>query len=57
MSRAAAAGGGYVNFLMDEGEDRVKATYRENYERLAELKDKDDPANIFHMNQNIKPRR
>jgi FAD/FMN-containing dehydrogenase len=42
---------------MDEGEDRVKATYRENYERLAALKDKYDPANIFHMNQNIKSRR
>jgi FAD/FMN-containing dehydrogenase len=52
-----SAGGGYVNFLMDEGEDRVKATYRENYERLAALKDKYDPANLFHMNQNIKPRR
>ena len=56
MSRAAAAGEGYVNFLMDEGEDRVKATYRENYERLA-AKDKHDPANLFRMNQNIKPRR
>jgi len=57
MSKSAAAGGGYVNFLMYEGENRVKATYRENYERLAALKDKYDPANLFHMNQNIKPRR
>ena len=49
------AGGGYVNFLMDEGEDRVKATYRENYELMAALKDKYDPTNLFHMNQNLKP--
>ena len=57
MSKSAAAGGGYVNFLMYEGENRVKATYRENYERLAALKDKYGPANLFHINQNIKPRR
>jgi FAD/FMN-containing dehydrogenase len=50
-----SAGGGYVNFLMDEGEDRVKATYRDNYERLVELKRKYDPNNLFQMNQNISP--
>src|SRR6266568_1643075 len=38
-----SAGGAYVNFLMDEGQDRVKASYRGNYERLAQLKDRYDP--------------
>lgn len=33
-----AAGGGYINFLMDEGQDRVRASYRDNYQRLAEVK-------------------
>jgi FAD/FMN-containing dehydrogenase len=47
--------GSYINFLGDEGEERIKATYRENYERLVALKDKYDPQNLFHMNQNIKP--
>ncbi|MDX1415070.1 MAG: FAD-binding oxidoreductase [Candidatus Promineifilaceae bacterium] len=50
-----SAGSSYVNFLMDEGEDRVRATYGENYERLVELKNKYDPANLFRLNQNIKP--
>jgi FAD/FMN-containing dehydrogenase len=49
-------GGAYPNFMMDdEGEARVKATYGDNYERLAELKKKYDPANLFRMNQNIPP--
>ena len=51
-----SAGGAYVNFIMDEGQDRVKATYRDNYARLAEIKSKYDPANLFRVNQNIKPR-
>jgi FAD/FMN-containing dehydrogenase len=50
-----SAGGAYVNFMMDEGEDRVKATYGENYQRLAEIKAKYDPTNLFRVNQNIKP--
>ena len=50
-----SAGGAYVNFLMDEGEDRVAASYRDNYQRLAEIKRKYDPGNLFRMNQNIKP--
>lgn len=50
-----SAGGAYVNFLMDEGEDRVKATYRGNYDRLAQVKNKYDPDNFFRVNQNIKP--
>jgi FAD/FMN-containing dehydrogenase len=51
-----SAGGAYVNFLMDEGEDRVKATYGDNYERLVAIKEKYDPANLFRVNQNIRPR-
>jgi FAD/FMN-containing dehydrogenase len=50
-----SAGGAYVNFMMDEGEDRVKATYGDNYQRLAQIKAKYDPANLFRVNQNIKP--
>ena len=50
-----SAGGAYVNFMMDEGEDRVKATYRHNYARLVEIKSKYDPTNLFRVNQNIKP--
>jgi FAD/FMN-containing dehydrogenase len=50
-----SAGGAYVNFLMDEGQDRIKAAYRGNYERLALIKERYDPDNIFHINQNIHP--
>jgi hypothetical protein len=50
-----SAGGSYVNFLMDEGQDRVQAAYRENYARLVKLKNKYDPTNLFRINQNIKP--
>jgi hypothetical protein len=50
-----SAGGAYVNFMMDEGQDRVRATYRENYGRLARIKAQYDPDNIFHVNQNIHP--
>jgi FAD/FMN-containing dehydrogenase len=49
------AGGAYVNFMMDEGDERVRATYRGNYERLAAMKAKYDPDNFFHVNQNIRP--
>ena len=48
-------GGSYVNMIMDEGEDQVKAAYRDNYARLAQIKAKYDPHNFFHVNQNIKP--
>ncbi len=48
-------GGSYVNFMMDEGEDRVRATYGGNYDRLQEIKAKYDPENRFHVNQNIPP--
>jgi FAD/FMN-containing dehydrogenase len=50
-----SAGGAYVNFMMDEGEDRVKATYGDNYDRLVAIKTKYDPENLFRVNQNIKP--
>jgi len=50
-----SAGGAYVNMMMEEGEDRVEAAYGENYERLAKIKGKYDPDNVFHVNQNIKP--
>jgi FAD/FMN-containing dehydrogenase len=40
---------------MEEGQERVKAAYRDNYPRLAEIKKKYDPANLFHVNQNIQP--
>ena len=50
-----SAGGAYVNFMMDEGQDRVQATYRDNYKRLAEIKKKYDPTNFFRVNQNIHP--
>jgi FAD/FMN-containing dehydrogenase len=39
----------------DEGETRVKASYGDNYGRLVALKKKFDPANLFHVNQNIRP--
>ncbi|MBM7438132.1 FAD-binding oxidoreductase [Streptomyces sp. HB132] len=49
-------GGGYVNFIgTDESQDRVRATYRGHYDRLAEAKRTYDPHNLFHANQNIEP--
>jgi FAD/FMN-containing dehydrogenase len=51
-----SAGGAYVNFLGEgEGQDRVKATYGDNYARLAEIKGRYDPDNLFRTNQNIRP--
>jgi FAD binding domain/Berberine and berberine like len=49
-------GGAYVNFMMDEGAERVKTAYRDNFERLVEIKTKYDPDNFFARNQNIQPR-
>ncbi|WP_292165035.1 FAD-binding oxidoreductase [Mesorhizobium sp.] len=49
-------GGAYPNFMMDdEGDARLKATYGENYKRLATLKKEYDPTNLFRVNQNIRP--
>jgi FAD/FMN-containing dehydrogenase len=50
-------GGAYVNFVGDEGHEHVRPSYGDNYDRLAELKRKYDPDNVFHVNQNIKPAR
>ncbi|MBV9944352.1 MAG: FAD-binding oxidoreductase [Solirubrobacterales bacterium] len=50
-----SAGGAYVNMMMDEGEERVKASYRDNYDRLAQIKRTYDPHNVFRVNQNIRP--
>jgi FAD/FMN-containing dehydrogenase len=51
-----SAGGAYVNFLGEgEGQDRVRATYGKNYERLAQVKARYDPDNLFSVNQNIIP--
>jgi FAD/FMN-containing dehydrogenase len=50
-----SSGGGYLNMMMDEGEGNVKSAYRDNYTRLAEVKRKYDPANLFRVNQNVKP--
>jgi FAD/FMN-containing dehydrogenase len=46
---------GYINFMDDDDQGRIKANYKGNYERLAGIKKKYDPGNLFHMNQNIKP--
>ena len=51
-----SAGGAYVNMMMDdEGDDRVRAAYRDNYPRLAAAKKRYDPGNLFRVNQNIRP--
>jgi FAD/FMN-containing dehydrogenase len=50
-----SAGGAYVNFMMDEGQERVQASFRDNYARLAQVKAAYDPANLFRVNQNIRP--
>jgi FAD/FMN-containing dehydrogenase len=50
-----SAGGAYVNFMMDEGQERVQASFRDNYARLALIKGKYDPTNLFRVNQNVRP--
>jgi FAD/FMN-containing dehydrogenase len=54
-THAYSAGGAYVNFMMEEGHARVRATYGDNYNRLAAAKSIYDPANTFRVNQNIVP--
>lgn len=51
-----SAGGGYVNFMMNDGSDRIRATYGDNYDRLTQVKAQYDPDNLFRVNQNIAPR-
>jgi hypothetical protein len=50
-----SAGGAYVNMMMEEGSDRVRDAYGRNYDRLAEIKRRYDPENLFRVNQNIVP--
>jgi hypothetical protein len=50
-----SAGGAYVNFMMEEGQERIRATYGANYDRLARIKATYDPGNLFKVNQNIVP--
>lgn len=50
-----SSGGAYSNFMMDEGQERVMASFKHNYERLVSIKRKYDPGNYFRVNQNIRP--
>ena len=50
-----SAGGAYLNFIMNEGQDRIKASYKGNYDRLTKIKKQYDPDNFFKVNQNILP--
>ncbi|RTE51980.1 FAD-binding oxidoreductase [Arenibacter aquaticus] len=50
-----SSGGAYSNFMMEEGQERVKESYRQNYGKLVEVKQKYDPNNLFRVNQNIAP--
>lgn len=50
-----SAGGAYINMIMDEGQENVKAAYRDNYSRLVNIKNKYDAKNLFRVNQNISP--
>jgi hypothetical protein len=47
--------GGYINFMAEDDQGRIKDNYRANYQRLVDVKRKYDPNNLFHVNQNIKP--
>lgn len=49
------AGGAYMNFMMEEGEERIRAAYGSNYARLSAIKAEYDPDNFFRVNQNIRP--
>ncbi|MEO5326458.1 BBE domain-containing protein [Mesorhizobium sp. CC13] len=56
MRRVWSAGNVYLNFIGDEGADRVVAGFgTENYGRLARVKREYDPRNVFHLNHNIQP--
>jgi hypothetical protein len=50
-----SAAGGYVNFMAGDDQGRIKDNYKDNYGRLASIKQAYDPGNLFHLNQNIKP--
>jgi FAD/FMN-containing dehydrogenase len=51
-----SAGGAYVNMMMEEGQERIRASYRDNYDRLAGIKATYDQDNVFRVNQNILPK-
>ncbi len=56
--RPFSTGGVYINFqTADEGQDRVQASYGQNFDRLAEIKAKYDPQNLFRVNRNVSPSR
>lgn len=55
-SQPFASSGAYINFLTQDEADRIEFAYGSTYNRLAELKKKYDPTNLFRMNQNIKPK-
>jgi FAD/FMN-containing dehydrogenase len=56
--RRFSSGGTYVNMLTEEeGDDRIRAAYGANYDRLAAIKAEWDPDNVFHVNKNVRPRR
>jgi hypothetical protein len=50
-----SSGGAYLNFIMNEGQERIKASYQHNYDRLSKIKKQYDPDNFFRINQNILP--
>jgi hypothetical protein len=50
-----SSAGGYINFMDADDQARIKENYRGNYDRLVSVKQKYDPGNLFHLNQNIKP--
>jgi hypothetical protein len=50
-----SAGGAYVNFMMEEGQERVRASFGENYDRLAAIKKKYDPTNFFRCEPEYSP--
>ena len=47
--------GGYINFMQDDDYGRIRDNYRENYDRLVQVKRAYDPDNLFHLNQNVAP--
>jgi FAD/FMN-containing dehydrogenase len=49
------SGGAYLNMIMDEGPERVRASFKGNYDKLARVKAEYDPSNLFRVNQNIPP--
>ena len=55
MKNRFASGAYLLNALDNEGDDTIKAAFGPNYERLAALKKKYDPANFFRLNHNVQP--